>query len=191
MCYFLQFRKIYRKSLVHLSLIFDKNDGSKKISANGWFWFLEIYFHNSKRFSRTENYTHAIRCMSSWSKFVKVHFLNFLYDHKCYGNFYNAFSIIMKNFLQPIGLEINSSLRGGSKSENSDWERNALNLKKRWDKNRKKNLFFRTTLLILFNNCEGKCLQIPKMSYLKEEFEYDVLQTLHTAIQEFSPILLC
>ena len=73
----------------------------------------------------------------------------------------------MKNFLEPIGLETNSSLRDGSKSENSDWERNALNLKKRWAKNRKKNLFFRTTLLILFSNCEGKCLQIPKMSLLK------------------------
>ena len=52
----------------------------KRTSANGWFWFLEIYFDNSKRFSRTENHAHAIRCI--WPKFVKVHFLNFLYDHK-------------------------------------------------------------------------------------------------------------
>ena len=72
----------------------------KRTSANGWFWFLEIYFYNSKRFSRTENHAHAIRCI--WPKFVKVHFLNFLYDHKDYANFDNAFSTITKIFLGPI-----------------------------------------------------------------------------------------
>ena len=47
--------------------------------------------------------------------------LNFFYDHKDYANFGNAFSIIMKNFPEPIDLETNSSLQEGSKSENTDW----------------------------------------------------------------------
>ena len=72
----------------------------KRTSANGWFWFLEIYFYNSKRFSRTENHAHAIRCI--WPKFVKVHSLNFSYDHKDYANFDNAFSTITKIFPGPI-----------------------------------------------------------------------------------------
>ena len=72
----------------------------KRTSANGWFWFLEIYFDNSKRFSRTENHAHAIRCI--WPKFVKVHSLNFSYDHKDYANFDNAFSTITKIFPGPI-----------------------------------------------------------------------------------------
>ena len=38
-----------------------------------------------------------------------VHFLNLLYDHKDYANFDNAFSIIMTNFPEPIGLQTNSS----------------------------------------------------------------------------------
>ena len=135
--------------------------------------------------SRTENHAHTIRCI--WPNFLKVHFLNFLYDHKDYGNFDHAFSIIIKNFLKPIELETNSSLQDGSKSENSDWESDVLNLKKDGAKI-VKNLFFRTTLLILFNNWEGKYPQISKMRvYLKGEFKYDVLQTLHTAVQEFSP----
>ena len=123
----------------------------KRISADCCFWFLEIYFNNPKHWSRTENHAHTI--MRIWPKFVKVHFLNFLYDHKDYGNVDNAFSIIMKNFPEPIRLETKSSLQDGSKSENSDWEKDALNLKKDGTKIIK-NLFFRTTLLILFNNCE-------------------------------------
>ena len=46
-----------------------------------------------------------------------VHFLNLLYDHKDCANFDNAFSIIMTNFPEPIGLQTNSSLEGGNKSE--------------------------------------------------------------------------
>ena len=52
-----------------------------------------------------------------------MHFLNFLYDHKDYANFDHTFSIILKNFPKPIGLETNSLLQDGKKSENSDWER--------------------------------------------------------------------
>ena len=37
--------------------------------------------------------------------------------------------------------ETNSSLQDGNESENSDWERNVLNLKKRWCKNRKRLVF--------------------------------------------------
>ena len=85
-----------------------------------------------------------------------VYFLNLLYDHKDYANFDNAFSIIMKNFPEPIGLQTNTSLEDGNKSEISNWERDVLNLKKDGAKI-VKNLIFRTTLLILFNNCEGKC----------------------------------
>ena len=59
-----------------------------------------------------------------------VHFLNLLYDHKDYANFDNAFSIIMKNFPEPIGLQTNTSLEDGNKSEISNWERDVLNLKK-------------------------------------------------------------
>ena len=95
-----------------------------------------------------------------------VHFLNLLYDHKDYTSFDNAFSIIMKNFPEPIGLQTNTSLEDGNKSEISNWERDVLNLKKDGT-NIVKNLIFRTTLLILFNNCEGKCPQIPKMSFCK------------------------
>ena len=57
-------------------------------------------------------------------------FLNLLCDHKDYANFDNAFSIIMKNFPEPIGLQINASLEGSNKSEISNWERYVLNLKK-------------------------------------------------------------
>ena len=39
-----------------------------------------------------------------------VHFLNLLYDHKDYANFDNAFSIIMKNFPEPIRLQTNTLL---------------------------------------------------------------------------------
>ena len=72
----------------------------------------------------------------------------------------------MKNFPEPIRLETNSSLKDGNKSENFDWERDVLNLKNDGAKI-VKNLFFRTTMLILFKNCEGKCSQIPKMSLFK------------------------
>ena len=96
-----------------------------------------------------------------------VHFLNLLYDHKDHENFDNAFSIIMKNFPEPIGLQTNTSLEDGNKSEISNWERDVLNLRKDRAKI-VKNLIFRTTLLILFNNCEGKCPQIPKMSLFKK-----------------------
>ena len=95
-----------------------------------------------------------------------VYFLNLLYDHKDYANFDNAFSIIMKNFPEPIGLQTNTSLENGNKSEISNWERDVLNLKKD-GANIVKNLIFRITSLILFNNCEGKYPQIPKMSLFK------------------------
>ena len=67
-----------------------------------------------------------------------VYFLNLLYDHKDYTSFDNAFSIIMKNFPEPIGLQTNTSLEDGNKSEISNWEMDLLSLKKRWNKNRKK-----------------------------------------------------
>ena len=70
-----------------------------------------------------------------------MYFLNFLYDRKDYANFENAFLIIMKNFPEPIGLETNSSLQDGNKSENSDLERDVLNLKRNGAKV-VKNLFF-------------------------------------------------
>ena len=66
----------------------------------------------------------------------------------------------MKNFPEPIGLQTNTSLEDGNKSEISDWEMDLLSLKKDRAKI-VKNLIFRTTLLIRFNNCEGKCPQIP------------------------------
>ena len=88
------------------------------------------------------------------------------HNHKDHANFGNAFSIIMKNFPEPIGLETNSSLQDSNKSENSDWEREVLDLKKDGAKIIK-NLTFRTALLILFNNCEGKSPQIHKMSLIK------------------------
>ena len=96
-----------------------------------------------------------------------VHFLNLLYDHKDYANFDNAFSIIMKNFPEPIELQTNTSLEDGNKSEISNWEMDLLSFKNDGAKI-VKNLIFRTTLLILFNNCEGKCPQIPKMSLFKK-----------------------
>ena len=99
---------------------------------------------------------------------MKVHFLNLLYDHKDYANFDNAFSVVMKNFPEPIGLQTNTSFEDGSKSDISNWERDVLNLKEDTAKI-VKNLIFRTMLLILFNNCEGKCPQIPKMSLFKRE----------------------
>ena len=95
-----------------------------------------------------------------------VHFLNLLYGHKDYANFDNAFSVIMKNFPEPIGLQTNTSLEDGNKSEISNWEMDLLSFKNDGAKI-VKNLIFRTTLLILFNNCEGKCPQIPKMSLFK------------------------
>ena len=113
-----------------------------------------------------------------------VHVLNLLYDHKDYANFDNAVSIIMTYFPEPIGLQTNSSLEDGNESEISNWERDVLNLRKDRAKIIK-NLIFQTTLLILFNNCEGGCPKI--FVYLKGEFEYDVLQTLRIAVQEFSP----
>ena len=50
-----------------------------------------------------------------------VHFLNLLYDHRDYANFDKAYSIIMKNFSESIGLEGNSSLQDRNKSEISYW----------------------------------------------------------------------
>ena len=93
-------------------------------------------------------------------------FLNLLYDHKHYTSFDNAFSIIMKIFPESIRLQTNTSLKDGNKSEISNWEMDLLSLKKDGAKV-VNNLIFRTTLLILFNNCEGKCPQIPKMSLFK------------------------
>ena len=93
-------------------------------------------------------------------------FLHLLYDHQDYTSIDNAFSITMKNFPEPIGLQTNTSLEDGNKSEISNWEMDLLSLKKDGAKI-VKNLIFRTTLLILFNNCEGKCPQIPRMSLCK------------------------
>ena len=135
----------------------------KGISADACFW-LEIYFYYSKCLSRTENHAHTIRCI--WPKFVKVHFLNFLYDHNDYSNFDNVFSIIMKNFPKPISLGTKTSLQDGNKSENSGWEKDVLNLEKRWDKSRRRR-FLQITLLILFNNCEGKCPLVFEMIFSK------------------------
>ena len=95
-----------------------------------------------------------------------MHFLNLLCDQKDYPNFDNACSIIKKNFPEPIGLQTNTLLEDGNKSEISTWERDVLNLKKDGAKTVKK-LTFRITLLMLFNNCEGKCPQNPKMSLFK------------------------
>ena len=85
-----------------------------------------------------------------------VHFLDLLYDHKDYPHFDNAFSIIIKNFPELIGLQTNTALEDGNKSEISNWERHFLNLKKD-GANIVKNVIFRTTFFILFNNCEDKC----------------------------------
>ena len=60
----------------------------------------------------------------------------------------------MKNFPDLIGFQTNTSLEDGNKFEISNWERDVLNLKKDGAKI-VKNLIFRITLLILFNNCEG------------------------------------
>ena len=107
-------------------------------------------------------------CFKRWLKVREsVHFLNFLYHYKDYANFDSASSIIMKNFPESVGLETNSSLQDGSKSENSDWERDVLNLKKDVGKI-VKSLIFRITLPMLLNNCKGKCPQIPKMSLFKK-----------------------
>ena len=135
----------------------------KKISTDGCFWFLETYFYYSKCLSRTENHAHTIRCIRP--KFVKVHLLNFLYDHNDYSNFDNVFSIIMNNFPKPISLGTKTLLQDGNKSENSGWERDVLNLEERWDKRRRKLVFFQTTLL--FNNCKGKCPLVLEMSFSK------------------------
>ena len=53
MRYFLQFRKIYRKTPVLKSC-----DGCEKNICYGRFWFLEIHFYHSKCFSVTENHAH-------------------------------------------------------------------------------------------------------------------------------------
>ena len=72
----------------------------------------------------------------------------------------------MKIFPESIRLQTNTSLKDGNKSEISNWEMDLLSLKKDGAKI-VKNLIFRTTLLILFNSCEGKGPQIPKMSLFK------------------------
>ena len=59
-----------------------------------------------------------------------------------------------------------SSLQGGNKFENYDWERDVLNPKKDGVKI-VKNFFFRTMLPILFNNSEGKRPQIPTIGLFK------------------------
>ena len=62
----------------------------------------------------------------------------------------------MKNFPESIGFQTNTSLEDGNKSEFSNWEMDLLSLKK--DGAKVVNIFiFRATLLILFNNGEGKC----------------------------------
>ena len=75
----------------------------------------------------------------------------------------------MENLPEPIGLETNRS-QEGNRSEISNWGKDVLNLKKDGVKI-VKNLIFRTTLLILFNNCEGKCPQIPKLSVFKKRIQ--------------------
>ena len=75
--------------------------------------------------------------------------LYFLYNHKDYANFDNAFSKIKKNFPEPIGFETNSSLQDCNKSENSDWERDVLNLEKDEAKI-VKNLFFSNNVSYTF-----------------------------------------
>ena len=95
-----------------------------------------------------------------------VHFLNLLYDQKDYPNFDNTCLITIKNFPETIGLQTNALLEDGNKSEISTWERDVLNVKKDGGKI-VKNLIFRIALLMLFNNCEGKCPQNPKMSLFK------------------------
>ena len=127
----------------------------KRTSANGWFWFLEIYFYNCECFSRIENHAHAIKVHITKVR-EDVHYLNLLYDHKDYANFDNALSIIMKNFPELTGLQTHTSLEGGNNSEISNWKRDVLNLKKDGEKI-VKSLIFWTTLLILFNSCDGKC----------------------------------
>ena len=62
----------------------------------------------------------------------KVHgsaFLKLSYDHKDMQISMMRFSIIMKNFSEPFGLETNSSLRDGSKCQNSGWERDVCGVK--------------------------------------------------------------
>ena len=86
-----------------------------------------------------------------------------------------------KNFPESIRLETKSSLQDGNKSENPDWERDVLNLKKDY---KQRYLYFS----IIASVSVPKFL---KWVYLKVEFEYDILQTLHAVIQEFSPNPLC
>ena len=95
----------------------------------------------------------------------------------------------MKNLPEPIGLETKSSLQDGNKSGNPDWERDVLNLKKDGAKI-VKNLHEQHYLYFLIT-VRVSIPEFLKSAYLKEEFEYDVLQTLHTAVQEFSPHPLC
>ena len=52
---------------------------------------------------------------------MKVHYSNFSYDHKDYTNFDNAFSIIMKNFPEPIEWETNGSLQESGNLKNGRW----------------------------------------------------------------------
>ena len=119
-----------------------------------------------------------------------VHFLNLLYDHKDYANFDNAFSIIMKNFPELTGLQANTSLEDGNKFEISNWKRDVLNLKKDGAKI-VKNLIFQTTLLIFFNNCEGKCPQIPKMNLFKRETRKCFTDTSYCSSGVYYVILVC
>ena len=72
----------------------------------------------------------------------------------------------MKNFPKPISLGTKTSLQDGNKSENSGWERDVLNLVKRWDKSRRRR-FLQITLLIIFNNFEGKCPLVFEMIFSK------------------------
>ena len=68
----------------------------------------------------------------------------------------------MNNFPEQIRLETKSSLQDGSKLG----EGGLFNLKKDGAKI-VKNLLFRITLLIRFNNCKGKYPQISEMSLFK------------------------
>ena len=89
----------------------------------------------------------------------------------------------MKNFPEPIRLETKSSLQDGNKSENSDLERDVLNLKTDGAKivKNQRYLYFSITARV----------SVPKFLrwvYLKVELEYDVLQTPHTTVRNLVQI---
>ena len=93
----------------------------------------------------------------------------------------------MKNFPEAIGLETNSSLQDGNKSEISNWGKEVLNLEKDGAKIVKNLNFFEQRYLYFSITVRLNVPKFLKWVYLKEEFEYYVLKAVHTAVQEFSP----